>query len=59
MSAANPLTNARSHIDALGRLLDEATARQQPAGEIADEAMMHLREATRVIESMKDDDAAV
>jgi hypothetical protein len=56
MTAADYLMNARKSLEALSTLLQEAAAKEISTDRILDDAMVHLREATRIIESLDDDE---
>lgn len=56
MTASDYLMNARKSLEALSALLQEAAAKEISTDRILEDAMVHVREATRIIESMSDDD---
>lgn len=56
MSAANHIANALRNLEALRTLLEDAAARGASLEQLVDEAMVHLEEATRILESMTDDE---
>jgi hypothetical protein len=56
MTAVDYLMNAQKSLDSLEQVLREAAARQLPAEQILDRAMVHLSEARQVIASMADEE---
>lgn len=56
MAAVDFLANARTSLDALADLIDEAARSGQPVSEIAEDALALLNDARSVMESLGDDE---
>jgi hypothetical protein len=56
MSAPNYLLNARTSLDALADLINEAVEKDLPVSEIAEEALARLQDALTVIDAFGDDE---
>lgn len=56
MADVNYLMSARTSLQALADLLQEAAEKDQPVSEIADEALARLNDAITVIDALGDDE---
>jgi hypothetical protein len=56
MADVNYLMNARTTLEALAELLQEAADKEQAVSEIADEALARLNDAITVIDALGDEE---